>query len=87
MRLRAKCFSEPRKICAGSIGRTGVVDPRDPRLKTVLEERASKGRVKAELNCVRKDSSVFPADCTSAIFKNDENEIRTVIHYPRRERV
>ena len=65
------------EIC--TLGRSGLVDLSDPRLTPALEERAKKGRVRAELNFIRKDSSVFPTECASAIFQDEFGETWTVI--------
>lgn len=65
------------EIC--EIGRSGTVDSSDPRLQAALEQRAEKGKARAEFNCVRKDGSIFPVDCTSAIFKDENGETRTAI--------
>ena len=65
------------EIC--TLGRSGLVDLSDPRLAPALEERATKGRVRAELNFIRKDSSVFPTECASAIFQDEIGDIWTVI--------
>lgn len=65
------------EIC--TLGRSGLVDLSDPRLAPALEERATKGRVRAELNFIRKDSSVFPTECASAIFQDEFGETWTVI--------
>lgn len=49
-------------------GRAGLVDPTDERVSTALIEREKNGKVKAELNLVRRDGSVFPAEITSTLF-------------------
>lgn len=69
-------LSEER-IC--EIGRGGIADESDPRLQTALEQRAKNGKARAEFNCVRNDGSIFPVDCTSAIFKDENDETRTAI--------
>ena len=65
------------EIC--TLGRSGLVDLSDPRLTPALEERATKGRVRTELNFIRKDKSVFPTECASAIFQDENGETWTVI--------
>ncbi len=57
--------SEP-EICAG--GRKLVADQSDPRLATLLEERARSGRAQGTLTLVRGDGSRFEAEISSAIF-------------------
>jgi len=61
------------------IGHSGIVDRSDPRLEQATMEREAKGKVSAELNFTRKDGSVFPAVCASAIFKDDEEKTWVVI--------
>lgn len=56
------------------IGRYDMVDADDPRLLTALREREERGRVRAEINLLRKDGTKFSADCTSAIFKDYEGK-------------
>ncbi|WP_048181654.1 PAS domain S-box protein [Methanosarcina siciliae] len=55
-----------------SAGRNGTVDTSDPRLNSVLDERARTGRFKGELNHRRKDGTIFPSEISSILFK-DEN--------------
>lgn len=54
------------------LGRACVVDLNDPRLEAALHKRETDGFVRAEINYVRKDGSIFPGDVTSAVFI-DEN--------------
>lgn len=65
------------EICR--IGRSSVVDMNDPRLEQALRERAEKGKARVELNFVRKDGTVFPTECTSVIFKDENGEVWSVI--------
>ncbi len=65
------------EIC--TLGRSGLVDLSDPRLAPALEERATNGRVRTELNFIKKDSSVLPTACASAIFQDENGETWTVI--------
>jgi diguanylate cyclase (GGDEF)-like protein/PAS domain S-box-containing protein len=58
------------EICAR--GRSGVVDVNDPRVAIALAEREKEGKIRAELNIVRKNGKIFPADVTSVIFKGNE---------------
>ena len=64
-------------VCADVL--TGTIDDAEPvsvtidcntEIVTALydKRRATRGRVRAELNFIRKDSSVFPTECASAIF-------------------
>lgn len=61
------------------LGRSGVVDITDPRLAIALEERLKKGKIRAELNFVRKDGSIFPTEITSTIFQDVDGVTWTVI--------
>jgi PAS domain S-box-containing protein len=51
-------------------GRSGMVDESDPRLKSVLEERARTGKFKGELNHKRKGGTIFPSEISSVLFKD-----------------
>jgi PAS domain S-box-containing protein len=51
-------------------GRNGTVDTSDPRLKSVLDERARTGRFKGELNHKRKDGTIFPSEISGTLFKD-----------------
>ena len=63
------------EIC--EVGRDGIVDLSDPRLKVALEERSREGKFSGELTLIRKDGTKFPAEITSAIYKNKKGEDRT----------
>ena len=67
------------EICAA--GRAGVVDATDPRLRRFLEVRAATGKARGELTLVRGDGSRFPADCSSAIFKDRDGNLRTSLSF------
>lgn len=60
-------------------GRDGVVDHTDPRLAPGLEDRARTGRFKGELRFRRKDGTVFPAEISSAFFKDVNGRTRTTM--------
>jgi diguanylate cyclase (GGDEF)-like protein/PAS domain S-box-containing protein len=66
-----------KEIC--EIGRSGLVDMSDNRLAEAFKERALNGKVRAELSFIRKDGSIFPADCTSALFRDPEGRIWSVL--------
>jgi diguanylate cyclase (GGDEF)-like protein/PAS domain S-box-containing protein len=51
-------------------GRNGVVDATDPRLALAIEERNQTGKFVGELTFFRKDGTKFPAEISSAIFKD-----------------
>ena len=65
------------EIC--QLGRPCVADINDPRLEPALEERLKLGKVRTELNFLRKDGTVFPVECTSTIFKDEQGEVWSVI--------
>ncbi len=62
-----------------SIGREQIVDMNDPKLRPALAERELEGQVMTELNFVRKDGTIFPTFLTSALFKDDEGELISVM--------
>jgi PAS domain S-box-containing protein len=66
-----------KEICEG--GRNSVVDVTDPRLKQALAERERNGYFRGELKCIRKDGSKFDSELTSAIFKDNEGNLKTWI--------
>ena len=59
------------------LGRSGVVDVSDPRLPPALEERERTGRFVGELTFLRSDGSKFSGAISSAVFRNQEGELRT----------
>ncbi len=63
------------EICKS--GRNCTSDINDPRLEPALAERKKTGRFKGELNQVRKDGTIFPADITSNIYKDSSGNERT----------
>ncbi len=58
-------------------GRAGTVDPTDPRLPALLEERARTGKVRGELTHVRKDGTRFPGEISSAVFIDRDGLAKT----------
>lgn len=54
------------EICR--LGRSGVVDTTDPRLETLLAERARTGQFTGELYLLRADGTRFPAEVSSRVF-------------------
>ncbi|KAB2821699.1 MAG: PAS domain S-box protein, partial [Candidatus Dadabacteria bacterium] len=50
------------------VGRSGLVDAADPRLKTALEERARTGRFAGELTFIRKSGGKFPGEISTSLF-------------------
>jgi PAS domain S-box-containing protein len=63
------------EICA--LGREGVVDPEDPRLARLLEERRQTGTMRGELTMVRSDGRKLPVEVFSAMFTDRHGELRT----------
>ena len=59
------------------IGRDGVVDLTDPHLSVALKERASQGDFRGELTLVRKDGTKFPGEISTAIFTDNQGNLRT----------
>jgi PAS domain S-box-containing protein len=59
------------------LGRSGLIN--DGRLPELLKERELKGKVKGELNFIRKDGSEFIAEISSAIFKDRNGNEKTII--------
>jgi PAS domain S-box-containing protein len=60
-------------------GRSGIVDKSDPRLAQFLEQRAQAGHFRGELNFMRKDGTVFPAEISSALFTGAGRLARTAM--------
>ena len=52
------------------LGRSAIVDKSDSRLSVLLNERKLNGKARGEVMLLRKDGTCFPAEISSAIFKN-----------------
>jgi PAS domain S-box-containing protein len=63
------------EIC--KLGRSCTSDLNDPRLELAIEERKKTGKFKGELNQVRKDGTIFPAEVTSTIYVDTSGNERT----------
>ncbi len=63
------------EIC--QLGREGVVDTRDPNLENALKIRSETGHFRSELTLIRSDGSLFPAEVTSAVFKDRDGSQKT----------
>lgn len=59
------------------LGRNGVVDTSDPRLKPALEGRARTGNFHGELIFLRADGTRFEGEVSTNIFENAKGEQRT----------
>lgn len=59
------------------LGRSGILDPSDPRLPAALEERRRTGYFYGELRGLRSDGSTFPAQVSSTLFRDAKSEERT----------
>lgn len=58
------------------VGRDGVLDIEDPRVKSYLEERQRLGKVRAEVVCIRKGGEKFPCELSAALFKDRNGNMR-----------
>ncbi len=58
-------------------GRAGVVDITDPRLPVLLKQRKKNGKASGKLTFIRKDGTRFPADITSTVFSDINNQLKT----------
>jgi len=65
------------EICR--LGREALVDPRDPRLPAFLEERTRVGRVRSDLDLMRKDRSTFPGEVSSAFYQDIAGVTKAVV--------
>lgn len=61
------------------LGRTGIIEINDPKTKAFLETRAIHGTVKGELTGIRKNGERFACEASSALFTNENGELRTSI--------
>ena len=60
-----------------ALGRAGVMDLTDPRLAAALQERAATGHFQGELYCRRADGTRFPAEMSSALFRDRDGQVRS----------
>lgn len=60
-----------------SVGRNGLIDASDPRIKELLKIREAEGKVKGVITYRRKDGSKFEGELSSVIFRNSKGEPRT----------
>jgi PAS domain S-box-containing protein len=64
-----------------ALGRVGIINTEDPRLRGLIEERSRNGVVRGELTFKRADGSLFPVDFTSSVFEFEPGDVRTVIFF------
>jgi PAS domain S-box-containing protein len=67
------------EICR--LGRSGMVDLDDPRVRALVEERRRTGRMRGELTMIRKDGSKFPAEVASATFPDRNGVLQTSLSF------
>jgi len=60
------------------LGRQGLADPADPRWTTGLAQRAATGEFRGELNYLRLDGSMFPAEVSSRVLR-DQNGVEWTV--------
>lgn len=58
-------------------GREGIVDTSDPRLALAVEERNRTGKFFGEITMLRTNGEKFPAEVSTALFKDRSGEVRT----------
>lgn len=62
------------------LGRAGLFDTTDPKMKWFLEAREANGTAKGELTGIRKNGERFPCEASSVIFTDENGQIRTSIN-------
>lgn len=65
------------ELCA--VGRQGLLDINDPRLKAGLEERQKAGKVFTQVTSVRRDGTKFESELTSNIYKSKDSNVRSIV--------
>jgi PAS domain S-box-containing protein len=73
-----------------AVGRNGLVDVNDPRLRDALIERNKLGRARAEIIMVRANGEKFSADITSTVFvdkRGDQNTSMIIRDITERKKV
>ncbi len=60
-----------REIC--ELGRSGIVDTTDPNLNRMIAEREKTGKINCELRHIKKDGTIFPAEISANVFKDEKN--------------
>ena len=65
------------EIC--SLGRTGLLDTSDPRLKKLVEEREQKGEAEGESTAIKKDGTKFPVGFRTKLFTDLNGREHTIV--------
>jgi PAS domain S-box-containing protein len=65
------------EMCA--VGREGISDINDPRLKDALEERKKTEKILAQITSIRKDGTKFESEITSNIYKSKDGNMRSIV--------
>jgi PAS domain S-box-containing protein len=60
-----------------NMGRTGIMNPDDPRLAPAIQHREVTGEFAGELTGLRSDGTIFPVELTSSVFTDSSGEKRT----------
>lgn len=63
------------------LGRSEIIDMKDPRLPDALELRKRTGQFKGELNMLRNNGTIFPAEISSTLFKDSLGDERTSLTF------
>jgi PAS domain S-box-containing protein len=67
----------PEEIRA--LGRDGLVDVGDSGLAPLLEKRRLTGKMRGEINVIRKDGKRIPVELGSAVFRDRNGELKTSV--------
>lgn len=62
-----------------SLGRNGIADTGDPRLKELIVERSRVGKFRGEVTHIRKDGTKFPCELSTAVFSNKKGRDSVVV--------
>jgi len=69
------------------VGRAGLVDPDDPRVSALLEERARTGKTSGQISMIRQDGTRFEVEISSAIFESAGGPRTSMVIHDVTERV